>query len=89
MSLQISKIYSQEHLALVHAFKTDVLNSKLCPKEATKKVVNFADVEEPHRLPFLLDSLDVQIQFKGPDVLGGFAEIAAASGKQALFSLSV
>ena len=47
-------------------------------QEATKRVVNFADVEEPHRLPFLLDSLDVQIQFKGPDVLGGFAEIAAS-----------
>ena len=41
-------------------------------------MVNFADVEEPHRLPLLLDSLDVQIQFKGPDVLGGFAEIAAS-----------
>lgn len=49
-------------------------------------MVNFADVEEPHRLPFLLDSLDVQIQFKGPDVLGGFAEIAS-SGKDLLYRI--
>ena len=56
--------------------------------EATKRVANFADVDEPHRrLPFLLDSLDVEVQFKGPDVLGGFAEIASSdSSSSSIFS---
>ena len=58
--------------------------------EATKRVANFADVDEPHRrLPFLLDSLDVEVQFKGPDVLGGFAEIASSdSSTSSIFTAS-
>ena len=54
-------------------------------QEATKKVVtDFTDrltgEKDNKRLPFIADSLDVEIRFAGADVLGAFADMES-SGK--------